>query len=447
MKWLASKGLSVTPEFIFVDEGVSGAKVNRPALNRLNKLIDEGIINLVVVYKLDRLSRRTSLSYRLVEETWQGKADLVSATEPHIDTTTTPGKLGFGIAAVFAAHERDTIRDRTMSGKQRRAKEGRNPGLKPSFGYAMKGKQFVIVEDEALLVRRIYSEYLGGKTDGRLARMLNDLGFRTKSGGPWHISAVQRILTNPAYKGTQTYRDTIVDNAFPAIIEPSVWDQAQAIRKSKAKEHPRRLSEVSPYILSGRLTCAKCGRAMNGRVCRNGKYENRYYMCTGYVQFRDCDCLSVRQDRLENAIIETLLPLLDEEEVSRRIQARLGTTVNQLRQEVSTLEARLRDLESELIRVRQDYRKSKLDVDTFNQLRTEIEQDRGAIADSLVQTKSKLTVAELDFKLDLDVQRAVGLLSAWEGLSLAQRKQVIHLLTERIDWDYHNDTLTVQTVI
>lgn len=447
MKWLASKSLSVAPEFVFIDEGVSGAKVSRPALNRLNRLIEQGLVNLVVVYKLDRLSRRTGLSYRLVEEAWQGKADLVSATEPHIDTTTTPGKLGFGIAAVFAAHERDTIRDRTMSGKQRRAKEGRNPGLKPSYGYIIHDKQFVIAEDEATVVRRIYSDYLDGLTDGRLARMLNDAGLRTKSGGPWHISAVQRVLTNPVYKGTLTYRDTVVDNAFPPIISASVWNQAQALRARKAKEHPRRLAEESPYILSGRLTCAKCRRAMNGRVCRNGRYENRYYMCSGYLQFRDCDCLSVRQDKLEEAVVQNLLPLLDETEVNRRLQERLGTSVHQLQHEVDGLGARLKELEAELARIRQDYRKGKLDVDTFNGLRSDIDQERLALTSTLEHTKLKLAAAELNFKLDLDVQRAVNLLRVWGGLSLVQRKQVIYHLTESIEWEYHSQTLIVRTVI
>lgn len=447
LKWLASKGLSIAPEFIFVDEGVSGAKVSRPALNRLNQLIDQGLVNLVVVYKLDRLSRRTGLSYRLVEETWKGKADLVSATEPHIDTTTTPGKLGFGISAVFAAHERDTIRDRTMSGKQRRAKEGRNPGLRPPFGYTTKDKQFVIVEHEAAVVRRIYSEYVDGMTDGRLARMLNDSGVRTKLGGIWHISGVQRVLTNPAYKGTLTYGDTKVDDVFPTIINASDWDQAQVLRKTRSREHPRRIAEESPYILSGRLTCAQCRRPMNGRVTRNGKFENRYYVCTGYIQFRDCNCLSVRQDSLEEAVIKNLLPLLDEEEVNRRMQARHGATVYQLRQEVKSLESRLKDLEIELRRIRQDYRRAKLDVETFNGLRTEIDQEREVFTSSLRRTQSQLTAAEFEANLDLHIQRAVSLLGAWEGLSLAHRKLAIHLLTEGIEWDYHTQTVLVRTVI
>lgn len=70
------------------------------------------------------------------------------------------------------------------------------------------------------------------------------------------------------------------------------------MRSQKAKIHPRCLAAESPYILSGRLVCSQCGRPMNGRVCRNGKYENRYYACTGYIQFRDCDGLTVRRTDL-----------------------------------------------------------------------------------------------------------------------------------------------------
>ena len=447
LRWASERGLTVAPEHIFIDDGISGAKLDRPALNRMNRLVEARTINLVIVYKLDRLARRPYVAYRLIEE-WTGKASMISVTESHVETTTTQGQLGLGIAVVFASHERNTIRDRTMSGKRRRAAEGRNPGLRPPYGYEIVDKGFVIVEDEAAIVRRIFDEYVNsGKTDGQLSRLLNDSGIRTKKGGPWHISAVQRVLQNPAYMGRLVYRDIAADDAFPAIIEASTWEQAQAIRSQKAKNHPRRMDSESPYILSGRLTCAKCGRPMNGRVSRNGKYENRYYACTGYIQFRDCDCLTVRQDQLEKAVVNHLLPLLDEGELSRRIAERSGATIDLLRQEVTGLEARQHELTQELSRVRQDYRRGKIDADTFNELRSEIDSDKAAVENSLTIKKSDLVLAQEDSRVGQQVQQAVNLLRAWEGLSYAQRRQVIHLLTERILWDYHTKQLTVQTAV
>jgi site-specific DNA recombinase len=439
--------LTVSPDQIFIDDGISGAKLDRPALNRMNRMIEARAISLVIVYKLDRLARKPYIAYRLIEE-WRGKAGLVSVTESHIDTTSTVGQLGFGIATVFADHERNMIRDRTMSGKRRRAAEGRNPGLRPCYGYEIVDKSFVIVEDEAAIVRRIFDEYVSkGRTDGQLARLLGDSGIRTKAGGPWHISAVQRVLQNPAYVGTLVYGDITAADAFPVIVEPSMWVQAQSIRTQKAKNHPRRMASESPYILSGRLTCSKCGRPMNGRLCRNGTYENRYYACTGYLQFRDCDCLTVRQEKIEEAVLAELVPLLDENELNRRLTARVGTTIDQLNQEVSGLESRLREIDQQFARVRQDYRQALIDAQTFNELRAEIEADRASLSSTLSAKKSELISAETSSRLGEEARQAVNLLRAWAGITLAQRKQVIHLLTESVEFDYQTDTVKVSTAV
>lgn len=447
LAWARDRGLTVAPEHIFVDDGISGARLDRPALNRLRRLIETRAISMVIVYKLDRLARKPYIAYRLIEE-WKEKAGLVSVTEAHIDTTTTVGQLGFGIATVFADHERNMTRDRTLSGKRKRASEGRNPGLRPSYGYEIANKSFVIDEDEAVVVRRIFDLYVNhGKTDGQLARLLNDSGIRTKLGGPWHISAVQRVLQNPAYIGRLVYREITAEDAFPPIIDPLTWEKAQAIRSQKAKIHPRRAASESPYILSGRLKCAKCGRPMNGRVCRNGKYENRYYACTGYIQYRDCECLTVRQEQIEQAVVAHLMPLLDENELTCRLNARVGTTIATLNQEVAVLESRLHEIEQELARVRQDYRRARIDADTFNEIRAEIDGERAALTSTLGSKQSALISAEADSRITEEVRQAVNLLRAWDGITVAQRKQAIHLLTEAIEWDYVDKTVTVRTAV
>lgn len=447
LKYAADKGWTVAPEHIFIDDGISGAKEMRPALDRLNHAVGQGAISTVIVYKLDRLARSPYLAYKLVEKDWHKKASLVSITESHIDTTTTTGQLGFGIAAIFAAHERNTIRDRTMSGKRRRAEEGRNPGLRPPYGYGVVNKQYEVVNHEAAIVCQLYDDYLSGKTDGQLKTALNGAGIRTRAGGPWHISAVQRILTNRAYKGTLIYGDIVAENAYPVIIQPERWEEVQTLRQQKATSHRRRVGGESPYILSGRLFCTSCGRPMNGRVCRNGKYENRYYVCTGYIQFKDCTCLTVRQDQLEEAVVAHLLPLLDEEELNRRITERVGARVELLKQQVSSLESRLEDVEQQLGRVRQDYRKAKIDADTFNDLRSEIEAEKAALSSTLSEARVALAADEYDAQAGNQVRQAVSLFRVWKSLSYPQKKQVIHLLTERIEWDYHLRRVTVRTAV
>lgn len=162
------------------------------------------------------------------------------------------------------------------------------------------------------------------------------------------------------------------------------------------------------------------------------RYENRYYACTGYIQFRDCDCPSVRQDVVEQVVVTHLLPLLDEAELNRRITVRLGARVTLLKQEGAAIESRLAEVDPQLTRVRHDYRQAKIDADTFTELRTEIEAEKGTLVQTLTEKRAALATAES---------------GAWQNLTFPQKKQVIHRLTARVEWDFRTRRITVRTAI
>ncbi|HWI61263.1 MAG TPA: recombinase family protein, partial [Symbiobacteriaceae bacterium] len=126
--YILSQGWPFRDDLIFVDDGISGATLDRPALGRLRGLVREGEVDCVVVYKLDRLSRTVLDMLKLVLEEWEGCCHVKSAREP-IDTLTPTGKMFFYQLMSFAEWERNVIRERTMAGRLRRAQEGKNPGL------------------------------------------------------------------------------------------------------------------------------------------------------------------------------------------------------------------------------------------------------------------------------------------------------------------------------
>lgn len=110
-----------------------------------------------------------------------------------------------------------------------------------------------------MTVDRIFADYLSGLTYGQIATTLNGSGLRTRAGGPWHISAVQRILTNAAYKGTLIYRDITAEGAFPVIIDANRWEQVQALRRQKAGTHRRRMGGTRPtYCRAGSTAATAC---------------------------------------------------------------------------------------------------------------------------------------------------------------------------------------------
>ncbi|HWI53053.1 MAG TPA: recombinase family protein, partial [Symbiobacteriaceae bacterium] len=134
--FILSQGWSVAPERIYIDDGISGGTLERPALSRLRSAISQGFVDCVVVYKLDRLSRSVVDMVRLVLDEWEGHCCIKSAREP-IDTLTQTGRLFFYQLMSFAEWERSVIRERTFAGKLRRAQEGKNPGITAAYGYRL----------------------------------------------------------------------------------------------------------------------------------------------------------------------------------------------------------------------------------------------------------------------------------------------------------------------
>lgn len=295
-----SQGWLVSDDLTFIDEGQSGASLDRPALGRLRAAVAAGAVDCVVVFKLDRLSRDVPDMVRLILEEWADRCDVKSAREP-IDTTTQAGRMFFYTLASYAEWERSVIRERTFAGKLRRAREGHNPGFPPPYGYARGDRpgSFAIVPDEAAVVQRIFMAYQQGQGMRRIAAALNAEGVPFRGGRPWQGSTIRHILANPAYKGELVYGQTRRDlkrhrrtragaphlvqaGVFPALVPPAEWAQVQVLRQGRpAPGRGGARSHASPHLLSGLLRCRRCGRALTGVSTGAGGRRYSYYACRG----------------------------------------------------------------------------------------------------------------------------------------------------------------------
>ncbi|HYG59811.1 MAG TPA: recombinase family protein, partial [Symbiobacteriaceae bacterium] len=160
--YMVSQGWSFREDLVYVDDGVSGATMERPALGRLRGTVARGLVECVVVYKLDRLSRSVLDMLKLVLEEWDGRCHVKSAREP-IDTLTPTGKMFFYQLMSFAEWERSVIRDRMHSGRVRRAQQGRSPGAPLPHGYIKQADGAIAIDEAAAMaVRRIFRLYLSG---------------------------------------------------------------------------------------------------------------------------------------------------------------------------------------------------------------------------------------------------------------------------------------------
>lgn len=190
----------------YSDPGISGRTMDRLGLQKMIRAIERGEIQAVVIYKLDRLSRKQRDTMTIIEDIFlENDVDLVSLNET-LDTSTPWGRAMIGILSSFNQMESENIQMRTAMGKEAKATKGGYAGGKPPLGYKSVNGELVVVEDEAEIVRLIYKLRKDGMTMVNIAEELNKRGLKTKQGNEFRHSAIQGILNNKEmYQGHYRY--------------------------------------------------------------------------------------------------------------------------------------------------------------------------------------------------------------------------------------------------
>ena len=180
----------------YSDPGISGRTMDRLGLQKMIRAIERGEIQAVVIYKLDRLSRKQRDTMTIIEDIFlENDVDLVSLNET-LDTSTPWGRAMIGILSSFNQMESENIQMRTAMGKEAKATKGGYAGGKPPLGYKSVNGELVVVDEEAEIVRLIYKLRKDGMTMVNIAEELNRRGLKTKQGNEFRHSAIQGILNN-----------------------------------------------------------------------------------------------------------------------------------------------------------------------------------------------------------------------------------------------------------
>ena len=298
---------------IYVDDGYSGKNLKRPALQNLIKDAENKKFDIVLIYKLDRLSRRLSDLVSLGEKFEKLGIGIRSVTEP-FDTTTPAGKLMFNMLGSFAQFERELISERTKLGIMRRVKNG-YWSTTPPFGYSLKKGKLVINEEEAEIVKRCYELFLEHNLGVELiARRLNEEDLVSRRKGKWSRNSVWTMLTNPVYAGYIRWDGEVIKGQHKAIISKTLFDTIQ--KRLKEKDRYRSWVGISPNLFIGLIFCKKCGApfisSKPGNGTRKGSY--RYYACKGRKQGK-CKQDYIRADILEEAIFNKLKEIASKKKI------------------------------------------------------------------------------------------------------------------------------------
>ena len=281
----ASEGWVALPD-IYDDGGISGGTLERPALQRLLTEVRDGRIDIIVVYKVDRLTRSLLDFSKLVEAFDKAGTSFVSITQS-FNTTTSMGRLTLNMLLSFAQFEREVtaerIRDKIAASKAK----GMWMGGTPPLGYAPDGRSLSIIEDDAAIVRRLFERYLECGGVRELVDALNVEGSRMPlrtagtgkvvGGGPWLRGPVYLMLKNPIYVGLIRHRDKTFQGRHPAIIERPLFDQVQEHLTVHRQGKIRRAKQTSTYPLAGKLF-DEDGETLVGVHSTKQRVRYRYYV-------------------------------------------------------------------------------------------------------------------------------------------------------------------------
>ncbi|MCK8061336.1 MULTISPECIES: recombinase family protein [unclassified Fusibacter] len=450
---------------VYIDRGISGKSMEaRPEFMRMMKDAEAGIFAEIVVWKLNRLSRSHMDLLKIYNQLEEYGVSFRSITEP-FDTGSPTGKLVFNMLASIGEFERETIVENVKSGMRQKALQGFHNGGK-MLGYRSvvdedtSKSQLTIIEDEAYVIRLIYSMYADGKGGYKaIANYLNRNGFKTIKGNNFSLHAVRDILRNPTYAGKIRFNKfvdcaskkrkgtnkelIVVDGNHEAIIDEVVWNKVKSI----IDKNTGRRSKIQKGILllSGLLKCPECGAPMvagrSSRTRKDGtKKRYTFYQCNRFKSYGSAECHanSVGADYAEVTVIKRLKDFAFNEEVIAEVVSRINNQISSnvipLRKRLSHLETEHQQLKGKRDKIFELYEDDMISRDNLKERLDDLDQK---LNENLrITTHLKRQIDDNLMTQEVPVERVVEILQNFGKLmdisTREQQKLLLNLAIEKI---------------
>jgi site-specific DNA recombinase len=309
------------------DGGFSGGTLERPGLKQLLADIDDGLIDVVVVYKIDRLSRSLMDFSKLVEIFDRNGVTFVSVTQS-FNTTTSMGRLTLNILLSFAQFEREVIGERIRDKVAASRKRGIWMGGYVPLGYDVQDRKLLVNDAEAASVRRIFERFVELGSATVLARELRRDGFRNKQGTLIDKGYLYRLLNNRVYRGEAVHKGKAYPGEHDAIIDDDLWDRAHAILQESPRKRANNSRSRTPALLKG-LIFSDTGAAMTPTSTKKGAKLYRYYVSMDVIRNRETGAetapMRLAAGMLEDAVVTEVRRILQTPEVVTQLIAALKT--------------------------------------------------------------------------------------------------------------------------
>jgi site-specific DNA recombinase len=488
IEFAKSHDLEVPKEWVFEDEGYSGATLERPGLERVRDLAAEGQIQVVLAYSPDRLSRKYAYQILVIEEFAHHGVETVFVKSPQGDSA--EDQLLVQFQGMIAEYERAQILERSRRGKRHRAQAGEvsvMSGAPYGYRYIRKTDEvpaaYVVDEAETRVVRRVYEMYtVEGLSIGEITRRLNTEGVPARKASRWERSVVWGVLRNPAYRGVACFgktsisartrvmrpqrrrgtttpsttaghqrpREEWIEIPVPALVTEESFARAQELLYQNKIRSRRRT--IAPSVVQGLVSCAKCGYALSRTSTQTSARKIHYYKCIGSDSWRKlggpvCDNgRFIRQELLDQIVWTEVIRLLEEpalihQELDRRLAA--ARTSDPTAKREQSLQRELTHVGKGTERLLTAYQEGLLSLEQLRERmpalrhrQQTLSAELQAIAD---RTNDRARFLRLAETLTAFLAR---LRSAAETLSVIERQKIVRLLVK--DVLVGEDTITIR---
>lgn len=311
-------GWQLIPEH-YDDGGFSGGNMNRPALKRLLKDCEVGLIDIIVVYKIDRLSRSICDFAELTKIFDKHNVAFVSVTQ-EINTHTSAGRMMLNILITFAQFEREVIAERVRDKMAASRLKGKWVGGNVTLGYKVQDHRLAVIPEEAEQVRFIFTRFIETQSVKQICRDLEERGVKPKCGRAWNTQMVWRLLNNHTYIGEVKYHGQVVKGEQEAIITDEEWRKTQYYLKLKAPGGDEQRIETRA-ALKGILKCGHCGGALSPTWTRRGRRKYYYYKCLVDERraYSTCPIKAVPAGEIEPLVYRQLELILQSPEIQMAV--------------------------------------------------------------------------------------------------------------------------------
>lgn len=437
---------------VFREEGASGKSLDRPALRRLMRSVEGGSVDLVLVTRIDRLSRSLVDFFELYRLFERHGVELYSLNEA-FDTSTPMGRAMLKLILVFAELEREQTADRTKVAMLARAQRGIWNGGHPVLGYVSDGSGHLSIDEaEAAVVRAAFERVLEVRSPAEVAAWLNAQGYRQKryqsrrrgdvGDRPFTIPVVRHLLQDRRYLGEIPFGGEWFPGQHPPIVDALTFERVQGILDDNRNgARPPSVVKEHHFLLTGLVRCGSCSRALtSGTAQGRDKVRYPYYRCTSTTKRVDLACTvrNLPAAPLEEAVLGVIRAAARDPALVRQAAAEAERIA---REELEPATRRIDALRRELAQVKRDGEKlldalvaaGVKDVGPARDRLQELDGRRQQLEQALAEEEGRLSVADaqrLDFELVVQALRDFD--AAYHHLTPVERREFLQQMVDSV---------------